>query len=294
MLNRLHCTNNDAADKLIADGLAADKTALLDIFAAVDHMRFAAYVLPFRDAATGQLRSNVSLDDIWNVYSFDRKLRLMSADALARIEVAVRAMIIRHYTDFNPDPFAYTDCGNLPKISKSAHLSLLDNVERAAKKNLLPTALPELWVALEIVPFGTLTYFFEGLPTSVQEKISNTFHTTPKVFGGWLTALRKARNICAHNARFWNKRLKSKLARKIGSAPELDGLDAVLKLQTGGDSPTSFTILSLCSYCLTIIRPQSHWRSRCAKLLNTATPFILRGMGVPPNWQALTLWTPQA
>ena len=45
---------------------------------------------------------------------------------------------------------------------------------------------------------------------------------------------------------------------------------------------------------MNIIRPESQWKDRCQKLLRTATPFILRGMGVPPNWQTLTLWSSQS
>ena len=143
---------------------------------------------------------------------------------------------------------------------------------------------------MESIPFGTLTYFYEGMPQPVQEKVANTFHVSPDVFGGWLTALRRARNVCAHNARFWNKRLDSKLTKRIGRAPELAGFDEVLRRQTGGDSPTAFTILSLCAYCLTIVRPQSQWQSRAKALLSTATPFIFRGMGFPADWQSLALW----
>lgn len=289
MTNR-HVTNKEAADRLLADGLHADRDALLEVLAAVDHYRLSAYVYPFRDRTTGMFRDGVTLANIWGVYSFDRRLRLIAADALSRIEVAVRALIVRHYTAFNSDPFAYAEHANLPKITKAAHEVLLANIASAAHKGKYSLIYPELCVVMEIVPFGTLTYFYEGMPLSVQEKVANTFCVSPDVFGGWLTALRRARNVCAHNARFWNKRLDSKLTKRIGRAPELVGLDEVLKLQADGESPTAFTILSLCVYCLTIIRPQSRWQRRCKDLLMTATPFILRGMGFPPNWQTFMLW----
>lgn len=288
-MNR-HLTNEEAADRLLSDGLVATRSQIIDALTVVDHYRLANYAFPFRDRATGMFRPGTTFDEIWSVYSFDRKLRLTTADALARIEVAVRALIVCHYTAFNPDPFAYTIHANLPKISGKAHQALLTNVSRAAKKAKLTTELPELWVMMEIVPFGSLTYFYEGLPQPVQERVANAFHVAPAVFGGWLTALRKARNICAHNARLWNKRLDSKLTKRIGRATELSGLDAVLQLQAGGDSPTSFTLLSLCAYCLSVIRPQSQWRLRCKRLVTSTTPFVLRGMGFPDGWQDLALW----
>ena len=54
---------------------------------------------------------------------------------------------------------------------------------------------------------------------------------------------------------------------------------------------TTFTVLSLCAYCMSIIRPESKWKDRCRALLKTATPFILRGMGVPVDWETLASWT---
>ena len=289
MANR-HITNEEAAECFLADGLNADRDFLMEVLAAVDHYRLSAYAYPFRDRLTGKFRPGVTFSEIWNVYSFDRKLRLVAADALSRIEVAVRALIVRHYTAVASDPFAYVEHFNLPKISKSAHEILLANVASAAHKGKFAQDHPELCVMMEIIPFGTLTYFYEGMPQPVQEKVANTFHVSPDVFGGWLTALRRARNVCAHNARFWNKRLDSKLTKRIGRAPELAGFDEVLRRQTGGDSPTAFTILSLCAYCLTIVRPQSQWQSRAKALLSTATPFIFRGMGFPADWQSLALW----
>ena len=53
---------------------------------------------------------------------------------------------------------------------------------------------------------------------------------------------------------------------------------------------TTFTVLSLCVYCMGIIRPESKWKNRCRTLLKTATPFVLRGMGAPAGWDSLALW----
>ena len=52
----------------------------------------------------------------------------------------------------------------------------------------------------------------------------------------------------------------------------------------------AFTVLSLCAYCMGIIRPESEWKNRCRALLKTATPFVLRGMGAPADRETLALW----
>ena len=101
---------------------------------------------------------------------------------------------------------------------------------------------------MEIVPLGTVTFYYHGLPDDVQKSVADTFHVRPNVFGQWLN-----RQMCFTYT-------------------------------------TTFTVLSLCTYCMGIIRPESKWKDRCHALLKTATPFALRGMGVPTDWETLALW----
>ncbi len=98
------------------------------------------------------------------------------------------------------------------------------------------------------------------------------------------------RNICAHHSRFWNRHMKARISRKLGLAPQLAPFVEWLDRQPSFNYTTTFTVLSLCAYCMGIIRPESKWQDRCHALLKTATPFILRGMGVPADWETLALW----
>ena len=98
------------------------------------------------------------------------------------------------------------------------------------------------------------------------------------------------RNICAHHSRFWNRHMKARISRKLGLAPQLAPFVECLDRQPSFNYTTTFTVLALCAYCMGIIRPESKWKDRCHALLKTATPFILRGMGVPSDWKTLALW----
>ena len=101
--------------------------------------------------------------------------------------------------------------------------------------------------------------------------------------------LKNARNICAHHSRFWNKRTKARITKRIGRDPHLAPFVECLERQPSFNYTTTFTVLSLCAYCMGIIRPESKWKERCRTLLKTATPFILRGMGAPADWETLAL-----
>lgn len=43
-------------------------------------------------------RSGADFEVVWQQYIFDRKLRLLTMDAVERIEVAIRSLVAQHHT----------------------------------------------------------------------------------------------------------------------------------------------------------------------------------------------------
>ncbi len=84
--------------------------------AAISYYRLSAYMFPFKKNVGGHIvdefRYGTTWKDIYNLYVFDRKLRLLVFDAIEKIEVAVRCQIVyqlshrygSHWQD-NPDIF---------------------------------------------------------------------------------------------------------------------------------------------------------------------------------------------
>ena len=295
-------TDSDLVNLILARGLDADAGELSSAVASVGYYRLKGYLVPFRKPDSEEFRDGAKFTTVWSIYNFDRRLRQMVMDALSRIEVALRAMVVREHLAFNDDPFGYVNPSGLPSLRPAKHMSMLAKIADATRNaknepfiaHLATTygitQYPPLWIMIQIVPFGTLLYYYQGLPPSVQQKIANAFHVRPSIFLNWLTALKKGRNVCAHHARLWNRHIDSRLSRRIGSAKELVGLDQVFGFQPTDTYTTVFSLLSLCAYCLSVVRPQSKWRDRCRALLEAADSFVLRGMGFPADWQTLALW----
>ena len=294
--------NNALADLLVSRGLIADKSTLIHILDAIGYYRLTGYLVPFKSQNSDNYRTGTTLATIWDIYTFDRHLRLMAMDALARIEIAIRALIVKFHTAVDSDPFAYTKHAGLPNITEKQHTQLLSHIADAVRKSKDSadiqhlsrkydiTDYPPIWVMMEHVPMGAVTFYYEGLPIMVQQSLANTFFVRPSIFIGILMTLKNARNICAHHSRFWNKRTKSRITKRIGRSPELSAFAECLERQPSFTYTTTFTVLSLCAYCMKIIRPESKWKERCRTLLKTATPFVLRGMGAPDDWESLSLW----
>ena len=94
----------------------------------------------------------------------------------------------------------------------------------------------------------------------------------------------------SNDSRLWNFHIVAPFTKRIGRDSHLAPFVECLERQTSFNYTTTFTVLSLCAYCMEIIRPESKWKGRCRELLRTATPFILRGMGAPADWESLALW----
>lgn len=80
--------------KLIARGLIDSNRKLRHALETVGYFRLTGYLYPFRKPNSDDYVSGMTFERLWSIYTFDRKLRLITADALARIEVAVRTLIV--------------------------------------------------------------------------------------------------------------------------------------------------------------------------------------------------------
>ena len=63
----------------------------------VSYYRLSAYMLPFKKRigkeVVDEFRYGTTFEDVYNLYVFDRKLRLLIFDAIEKIEIAVRTEI---------------------------------------------------------------------------------------------------------------------------------------------------------------------------------------------------------
>lgn len=65
----------------------------------ISYYRISAYMLPFKEADQEGLildsfKPDTTWENVYNLYVFDRKLRLLVFDAIERLEVAARTQII--------------------------------------------------------------------------------------------------------------------------------------------------------------------------------------------------------
>ena len=290
-------TFDEQVQHLLDLNLQGDPAVMRERLASVNYYRLSGYLYPYRDADNKTFLPGTDFDTVWKHYAFDRRLRLLVMDAIERIEIAVRTQLAYHHARIYKEPFAYSSQPiSLPGLRPTDYHELLTRIrkEKDDSEDLFVshfktkygddhTDLP-IWMAVEIMSFGTLQHFYRGSSHQVKQEVATHFGMPDVIFDSWLHALLVVRNICAHHGRLWNRVLGVRPKRpRIKEYP-----DWYTPIQISNDRV--FGILTVCRYCLRIIAPQSRWPLLVTQLLNDYPTVSTAKMGFPANWQNSPLW----
>ena len=258
-----------------------------------------------------EFKPGTRFQDAVDLYIFDKKLRLLSMDALERIEIALR-VDLSHALGAK-DRFAYLNTElfhpsfsrdiNLDSgltrhhewLIKHAHL-INRSREEFIKHNKAKYGLPlPIWVACEVWDFGCMSMLFAGLHTQAQDAISQTYGIgNGRVFASWLRSLNYLRNVCAHHSRLWNRNVIDQPKRpERGEAPSLDEF-----WSNGASAMRSrpFLLLCICQHLMKVISPSSSWGNRLKIHLIEGFPNLRhlgitrQGMGMEEGWDHGPMW----
>jgi abortive infection bacteriophage resistance protein len=280
---------------LLQRGMTGDPVLMASRLASVNYYRLSGYWYPFRNP-DDTFRPGTSFERVWERYVFDRRLRLLVMDAIERIEVAVRSFLAYRHAHHH-GAFAYAENpGSLPKMSSAEHSGFLQKVEEESARGREAFVrhfrgkygdchrhLP-IWMATEIMAFGTVLTFYRGSSHRVKQQVATEFGVPWFVLDSWLLTLGAVRNICAHHGRLWN--------RENGVKPAIprcrDYPDWHVPIEI--DNARVFAVLSICRHCLRRVAPQSRWADRLKALLREFPSVPQVSMGIPPNWQESPIW----
>ncbi len=316
------------AEQLASSGVeVGDRDRAAALLKAVGYYRLTGYLYPFRKSESylsgdGRTRTRVlsgyrpgtTLDHARSIIDFDRQLRMLVMDGLERIEVAVRMQI--GYVLGRTSPFAHIDSANFTatftsegtdpvtgKPTPSSYTTWLQRVDerRAHSDERFVAHFREkyddripVWALTEILELGQLSVLYRGLRQQDAEEIALAFGVpTKKLMVSWLASLNYVRNVAAHHARLFNRKLQYAPARpKIGRVPLLDHLRHE---ETAKGIFGTYNALAVIAYLLASIDAETQWQRRLVALLHvfpTSHVLSTSSMGVPLEWESLDLWSP--
>lgn len=283
--------------KRLADqGLIVDDLCLAaEILSTVSFYRFSGYLLPFKNNHTLQSRrsfeNGTTFDRVWQLYQFDRELRLLVLDAIEKIEVAFRTSLV-NVTSTQINPFWYADRNHhrnfnyFNSILKNVNAVIREKQEpflRHYYENYDTPPYPPIWMMAETISFGQCTKLFTNIKTkAVKTQISAIFKQSPTVMDSWMLSLSYIRNICAHHARLWN--------RWIVNQPLIPKNDPLM----GGAYEKErkfYKVAYVIQKLLITIVPKTHWKNNLFELFKKYEHCVdFQAMGFAASWENDSFW----
>jgi abortive infection bacteriophage resistance protein len=260
----------------------------------VGYYRFSGYLHPFKSPHQNNSRRNfqcgITFDTIWQLYQFDRELRLLVSDAIEKIEVAFRASI-SDVTSKELGLFWYADskfCRN-----QSLHLNFMRKIDSQLKhpeevfiqhylEKYNDPKFPPVWMMIESLSFGTCSKLFSNIQSiAIRNMISEIFQQHTTIIESWMKVIVSVRNICAHHSRLWNRWLV-----EAPIVPKNEPLHGYLL-----NHNRKFIV---CAYILTKllqpVAPQNHWKNNLYDLFDKYNQFPGLTMGFSKEWQKDPFW----
>lgn len=248
----------------------------------IGYYRLSAYFKFYQNPDDSYL-SGTSFVDILNLYVFDRKLKLHFFDAIERIEIALRTLIILELSALHR-PFWYADKSLFhPKFDFNAHMSFVqERIDKSKHKTLFiqrfyekytAEKFPPSWMMMEILTFGEVIHIYKNLQRPYRKLVADRFKIDESILISWFSGLAIIRNICAHHERLWNKNLRPPKSLK--------------GLPIQQENPKVYNFILVVIKFLETISPHSDWKNEVNALLENYPSIPKRSVGFPEGKQSL-------
>ncbi len=167
---------------------------------------------------------NVTFDEIYALYEFDKNLKLIMLKYSLEVETVIKSLIANHISSvYGID--SYLNINNLDNnISSKTRRNLLSKIKKEIKHNygvhLAITHYKDKYgfvppfVLTKILTFGVISSYYGLLKQSDRQILAKKFKISDALLKQILRCLTNVRNICAHNDRLFCYRDKYTLKFK--------------------------------------------------------------------------------
>lgn len=254
--------------------------------------------------------SEIDFDEIFKLYTLDKRLRFLLLDGIERIEINLKTILAHELGKIdelayqNPaliNPTQLKDYYGRGQIKNSwiewsnrQRSDLSRSKEDAIiwhKKS--KKAIP-IWVAVEAWSFGTLSKYFELLNQSHQNNIAARLGVSNSViFARWLQEMNTLRNRCAHHTRVWNQTSNNPIG--IPTSDSEDSLYFANFNLTDDSKKKIYGLIVVLWYLVEKIGPNSDWIQHVVDEIDNFPNLPinhLKAMGIPETGLSIDQFLP--
>ena len=242
-----------------------------------------------------RFRPGSTYEQVWNIYKFDRKLRLLTMDAVERIEVAVRSALSDYMSRIHG---AHWFLNSSLFNDRVRHAELLLKIKQETGHSQ-PTRrteycqhyynkysapeLPPSWMTMEALSLGQVSQCISNMRRSEQKSVALAFGFNDAILVSWIGSLAFARNVCAHHGILWNKQNK-----RPPKFPDHALRDDLPDFRSVG--ARYFALAVVIKHFLSRIVRKSTWPTRLNSLFEEHPGIPMEQMGFPPRWAEAQFW----
>jgi abortive infection bacteriophage resistance protein len=284
---------------LFSKGLIiADKDFACTWLSNVSYFRLKTYSYFFKDYSKtdGLFTTGTTFEDIIQLYSFDRKLKLLIFDAIEIIEISIRTRISNtmshkygaHWylnaSHFSGDRNKFDHSKFIEKIKKNC-----EDPDEAFISNYMKfyqePSLPPSWMIMEILSFGKISLLFEHLVTRDEKnKICSDLHLPNNILSSWLHTFAYLRNLAAHHTKILNRTFTIKpilpTRRKLRFLIDADIVN----------NGKVYCTLCCIEFFLNQMHANSDFKKNLHNLISQYPKIELYRLGFTDNWKQEPLW----
>ncbi|HJT73804.1 MAG TPA: Abi family protein, partial [Chitinophaga sp.] len=233
------------------------------------------------------------------LYNFDRELRLLLLDAIERIEVSFRAILVNEMcSKYSSTWFANPELAFNQEIFEDTLHTIDNELERSGEDFLKhherkygTDKYPPAWKTMQVLSFGTLSKIYGNIHNNITEKkeIARMYRLpTDAWLHSWMQVISVLRNYCAHHSRICYRIFS--FPPKEMRRPKLPWIKNIP--QTGGVlSQHLYYQLCAVGYILHTAAPGSQFSNNLKLLIEKYPGIDLNRMGFMPDWETEDLWT---
>ena len=293
----------------------------LELLKNVGYYRLTGYLFPFREkyepssvsahsnSEQTKYRTGTTINAAADLIEFDRQLRMLVMAGIEPIELALRARLAHvlgersRFAHLEEEHFtrSFVTPHLKNQSSESKHREWLEKLERRRDgsdesfvvhfRQKYNNEMP-VWAVVEILELGQLAQLYSGLRRELaQEVISDLGVPSKKHFQSWIASLNYVRNVSAHQARLFNRKMVQ-FPRKptIGFIDKLDHLHDLEGVKPFG----VYSCLAVMAFINSTLNPKSDWAPNLGEHLrafpDSCAPLTVETLGAKPGWLNLPLW----
>lgn len=273
-----------------------DRSFAFRTLSIIGYYRFSGYAFPFRNEVDKcGFIDDTSFEKVYSIYEFDRSLKALLFSYLGRLEIAFRTLAIDKFSLgkqtalWYTNPAYFNDQAEHDEFLSNFAYEMQDSREEFIQhfKENYTDEFPPAWIALQILPFGTLVKLYRNFnDKELQSQVAKHFGCdSVERFISWMNTLVYLRNICSHHARLWNRPIKKR--------PEAYNFGIKTKRWTQQDLGRLYYSICVIGFMLKHILPGNIFKTELAALLN-ASSYVnsskSKFLGFPKDWQTEFAW----